>query len=291
MKLAATVDYPVIAVGDLHGQSAWLAALVGRLRELPEWPGARLVFLGDFPDRGPGVRDAVDAVLELLRAKPGSTAVAGNHDMALTRAAGLDGSPPSPYWRQRYRDAYDHQPTFEAYLGRPPRAATAAEFALDLDALRDAMPESHRSLFAALPWGVAATGHLFLHCGLTRDSDLSAEAQWACVTRKLWSRDSAGLKPGTRADRWFQPEYPAWVGADRNAATDPLPFPGRVQVTGHLYTREPVADAVKIRIDTTGGSKPPLTACLLRSATAEPQFIRGEGDFEPLSGGGAGDAP
>ena len=153
------------------------------------------------------------------------------------------------------------------------------------------MPAAHRELFAALPWGVSAPGHLFLHCGLTRDSELSAEAQWACVERRLWSRATAGLKPGTRSDRWFEPEYPAWVGADRAAATDPLPYPGKVQVTGHLYTREPVADGVKIRIDTTGGSKPPLTACLLRGADAEPVFVRGEGDFPPAPKTPRGDAP
>lgn len=289
MKLPGTVDYPVIAIADLHGQSAWLAALVGRLRELPEWPACRLVFLGDFPDRGPGVKETVEAVLHLLAEKPGSSAVCGNHDLALTRAAGLDGLPPSAYWRKRYRDAYDHAPTFEAYLGRGPKSGTAAAFASDLDALKGAMPDSHKALFAALPWGVEARGHLFLHCGLTRDSELSPVAQWACVRRKLWSRDAAGLKPGTRSDRWFEPEYPVWVGADRAAAPDPLPYPGKVQVTGHLYTREPVADAVKIRIDTTGGSKPPLTACLLRSAEAVPIFVRGEGDFEEVEA--VGDAP
>ena len=99
------------------------------------------------------------------------------------------------------------------------------------------------------------------------------------------------MKPGTRSDRWFQPEYPAWVGADRAAATDPLPYPGKVQVTGHLYTKQPVADGVKIRIDTTGGSKPPLTAALLRAAGAEPLFVRGEREFAPVRAAAGGDAP
>ncbi len=273
MNLPTTVDYPVLAVGDLHGRAAWLRDLLLRLDRLPEWPAARLVFLGDFCDRCDAVRDAIEIVLGLVRDKPGTTAVMGNHDLALVRAAGLDDRPPSAYWRQRYGDAYDHAFTFRSYLGRPPTATRGQAWEDELAELKAAMPETHRRFLAGLPWGVEAAGHLFLHAGLSRELDRSAAAQYECVRQKRWSRATAEPKFGTPLDRWFHDEYPAWLGADRRASRNPLPFPGKVQVVGHEYTKRPDADAVRIRLDTTGGSTEPLTACLLRTPTAAPIFI------------------
>src|SRR3954454_13506676 len=110
MQLPARVEYPVIAVGDLHGRVKWLDRLVAKLRARPEWPAARLVFLRDLVDRHPAVKELLSRVLELLAEKPGSTCVMGNHDLALAKAAGLDG-PPSAAWAKRYASNYDHKPT------------------------------------------------------------------------------------------------------------------------------------------------------------------------------------
>src|SRR4051812_49283972 len=121
MKLPLEVDYPILAIGDLHGQSGFLDSLLARLRRLPEWASCRLVFLGDLVDRGPDVSGTVERVLQLLEERPGSTAVLGNHDLALIRAARLDDGPESEFWLPRYRSYYDHLRTFQSYLGRDPR--------------------------------------------------------------------------------------------------------------------------------------------------------------------------
>lgn len=273
MTLATTLDYPIIAVGDLHGRAAWLAKLVARLERLPEWPAARLVFLGDLGDRCDTVRAAVELVRQLLADKPGSTCVMGNHDLALVRAAGLDDLPPSPYWVERYGSSYDHRYTFESYLGRSPDANHGPEWVEELAALKAAMPADHRALFAGMPWCAEAEGHLFLHCGLSPEFDCPATVQLECLRRKLWERGIVHPKFGTKSDRMFTPEYPVWLGADRKASKFPLAYPGKVQVTGHEFTRRPDANAVRIRIDTSGGTTEPLTACLLRGPTAEPVFV------------------
>src|SRR5438105_2161419 len=67
IELPKTLDYPIVAIGDLHGQRDELRRLVETLERLPEWPEVALVFLGDFVDRGPDVRGAIDLVLGLLR--------------------------------------------------------------------------------------------------------------------------------------------------------------------------------------------------------------------------------
>ena len=81
----------------------------------------------------------------------------GNHDLALVRAARLDGGPVSPYWVERYRTRYDHHETFEGYLGRA-AMTWAGAWEEDLEALREAMPEEHREFLASLPWVVEAPG-------------------------------------------------------------------------------------------------------------------------------------
>src|SRR5262245_58547908 len=115
MHLPTTVEYPIVAVGDLHGRRDFLSKLLTKLRALPEWPHCRVVFLGDFVDRHPDVKGLLDLVLEVIDERPGSTAVCGNHDMALVKATQLDGSPWSDYWGPRYGSAYDHDFTFRSY--------------------------------------------------------------------------------------------------------------------------------------------------------------------------------
>lgn len=52
------------AVGDIHGHAVLLDRLLLQLRERAE-PGDRLVFIGDYIDRGPDSRGVIDRVMEL----------------------------------------------------------------------------------------------------------------------------------------------------------------------------------------------------------------------------------
>ncbi len=264
------LNYPIVAIGDLHGQRAELERLIPRLVALPDWPDCSVVFLGDFVDRGADVRGTIELVLELLRTQPaGGSAVLGNHDLALIRAARLDGGSRSPYWLRRYRDRYDHQATFESYLGRSARLSISA-WEEDLDALRGAMPEAHRSFLASLAWVVEAPGHLFLHNGLSPELSAPPEVQVEALRAKRWDRTQLDPKSGTNTALLWEDAYPAWIGADRTLSASPLYYPGKIQVTGHERVSKP--NAVRIRLDTSGGLGR-LTACLLKSAEAEPSFI------------------
>jgi serine/threonine protein phosphatase 1 len=264
------VDYPIVAIADLHGQRRSLERLLTRLEALPEWPHCALVFLGDFVDRGPDVCGTIDLVRELLHERPDRTAVMGNHDMALVRAARLDDGPASPYWIDHYRENYDHELTFKSYLGRLPRHE---DWEADLLLLREAIPVAHRRFLAGLPWLVEAPGHLFLHNGLSPELEQSAEEQVEALRQRRWD-DTLRPRAGTRTAELWQTHYPVWLGADRRLSSRPLPCDDRVQVTGHVWVPKPEVDAVRIRLDTSGGHEHnPLTACLLRSASAAPVFI------------------
>jgi len=276
MQLPARVEYPVIAIGDLHGRVEWLDRLVAKLRKRPEWPDAKLVFLGDLVDRHPDVKQLVSRVLELLAEKPGSTCVTGNHDFALVKAAGL-GGPPVADWVRRYASNYDHKPTFVSYLGRTPDFLPTGRWEQELADLKAAMPDDHRALLASLPWVAEAEGHIFLHNGLSPELDCPATAQLECLRRKSWSRAVVNPRFGTDTDRLFNPDYPVWLGADKRLSDKPLPLPGKVQVSGHIKVERPDVSAVRVRIDTSGGICEPLTACVLSGPTAAPEFVLSSG--------------
>jgi serine/threonine protein phosphatase 1 len=274
MNLPTTLQYPVIAIGDLHGRVEWLDKLVAKLERLPEWPAARLVFLGDLVDRTDTVKQLVSRVIELIAAKPGSTCVMGNHDLALVNAAGLHDRPASPYWVQRYGSVYDHKWTFRSYLdGASTDYLPAGRWNQELERLKEAMPAEHRAFLGNLPWVAEADGHIFLHNGLSPELDCPASVQLECLRRKRWDRAVVNPRFGTNTDRLFTPEYPVWLGADRKLSANPLPFSGKVQVSGHERIPTPDANAVRIRIDTSGGVVEPLTGCLLRGPGEPPEFI------------------
>lgn len=269
MRLSLRIEYPIVAIPDVHGQKDELARLLGRLSERAEWRECAVVFLGDFVDRGPDVRGAIGYVLSLIDRHPVVTGVMGNHDLALVRAARLDGGPHSGYWAESYRERYDHDETFRSYLKRPPRAES---WDAELDALREGMPEAHRHFLASLPWLVEASGHLFLHNGLSPELEQSAEEQLEALRARRWD-DSLSARPGTMTAALWQTDYPVWLGADKRLSAHPLAVDGKVQVTGHVRVKGPEADGVRIRLDTSGGMGGPLTACLLATAEAAPEFL------------------
>jgi serine/threonine protein phosphatase 1 len=271
MTLPTNLDYPIIAIADLHGQLEQLERLVTRLEMISDWDDCALVFLGDYVDRGEDVPGTIDMVLKLLSRGPGGSAALGNHDLALVRAARLDDGPSSPYWIDSYLHPYDHERTFLGYLGRLPNHG-GYQWESDLAKLKGAIPAEHGAFLVSLPWVVESSGHLFLHCGLSPELGASPLEQVAVMHLKQWDRSALNPVAGTNTDLLWENEYPVWIGADKILSESPLEFPGKVQVTGHVRVSQPDVNPVRIRLDTSGGFGY-LTACLLRSADAEPEFI------------------
>ena len=265
------LEYPLIAIPDLHGQSAFLDRLVAKLRVHHVWPHATLVFLGDLVDRGPDVKGTVQRVIDLIAEKPGSTCVMGNHDFALLNAVGLF-SERAEFWVKKYGQNYDHEATFRSYLGREPQYHSFADWLRDLDDLRDAIPEPHREFLRNLPWVAEASGHLFLHNGLSAELNEPADIQLHALRLRRWA-DVVSPKAGTKTAAHWQTHYPVWLGADKRLNADPLPVSGKVQVVGHVKLNEPDANGVRIRLDTTGGVTEPLTAAVFATPDAAPEFV------------------
>jgi Calcineurin-like phosphoesterase len=56
MAMPPSLDYPIIAIADLHGQLGQLKRLIEKRENLSTWDDCALVFLGDFIDRGEDVK-------------------------------------------------------------------------------------------------------------------------------------------------------------------------------------------------------------------------------------------
>ena len=72
----------LLAVGDVHGCSLHLDALLASVRPTPR---DRLVFLGDLVDRGPDSRGVLDRVLG-LKSTLDVVCLRGNHEILMARA-------------------------------------------------------------------------------------------------------------------------------------------------------------------------------------------------------------
>lgn len=70
----------LIAIGDVHGR---LSKLEDLLRQIDPQPRDRLVFLGDYVDRGPDSYEVVERLVALRRELPGSVLLRGNHEAIL----------------------------------------------------------------------------------------------------------------------------------------------------------------------------------------------------------------
>lgn len=70
------------AIGDIHGCSTLLDELLEVIRPTPE---DRLVFLGDYVDRGPNSRGVLDRLIT-LRDNPRVVFLRGNHELMMSRA-------------------------------------------------------------------------------------------------------------------------------------------------------------------------------------------------------------
>jgi serine/threonine protein phosphatase 1 len=92
------------AIGDIHGRHDLLQLLVGMIREHAGDRLRKLVFLGDYIDRGPDSAAVIETVRSLQGASPDKViCLMGNHeDMALTA---LDDPAAITWWMRNGGDA------------------------------------------------------------------------------------------------------------------------------------------------------------------------------------------
>jgi serine/threonine protein phosphatase 1 len=85
-----------LAIGDVHGYSEVLAALLEMVKLGPD---DQIITLGDYVDRGPDSRGVIEQLLALEETGQ-LVALRGNHDMMMlaARAQVEEGQPPAEHW-------------------------------------------------------------------------------------------------------------------------------------------------------------------------------------------------
>ncbi|WP_294619047.1 metallophosphoesterase family protein [uncultured Roseovarius sp.] len=154
---------PIYAIGDIHGQKALLDHALA-LIESDAGREARVVFLGDYIDRGPDSRGVIDTLIEGQASGRDWICLRGNHDTYLPRffdageAYTSKGHPDLPWWAER--------------LGGD---ATLASYGIEIEGKTDTailketrakVPPAHRDFLAACPLYHREPGLIFVHAGL-----------------------------------------------------------------------------------------------------------------------------
>lgn len=169
----------VYAVGDIHGCDGLLAQLHRAMaKDAASFGGERkIVYLGDYVDRGPDSRGVID---RLIRGLPGFSArhLKGNHDAALLDF--LAHSETYPAWQN-----YGGTETLVSYGVRPPRGDSPAALEETRTAFAAALPPAHLQFLRDLELSVVIGDYLFVHAGIRPGIALDSQSEQDL----LWIRD------------------------------------------------------------------------------------------------------
>jgi serine/threonine protein phosphatase 1 len=133
----------ILAVGDLHARYDLLRKVLDELAPGLASP-LRMVFLGDYIDRGPEARQILERLLDLARRRPDTVFLLGNHERMLLDA--LEGR---------------RVPLFLNNGGRE----TLASYGLPPERIAE-LPAAHQAFLRAMPLYHQTDDYIFVHAGL-----------------------------------------------------------------------------------------------------------------------------
>lgn len=144
-----------LAIGDIHGCNQ---ALVQLLEILEPSPKDRIIFVGDYIDRGPESRQVVDTLLS-LKEKCSPIFLRGNHEVMILNAR------EDPIKANSWRNCGGLEAVF-SYGG---------DFRSDWESL---IPESHWHFFANTARFFETETHIFVHACVDPELDMSEQPDW-----------------------------------------------------------------------------------------------------------------
>ncbi len=202
----------VYAIGDVHGCADRLARLLDLIAEdAAAAPQAerRIVFLGDYVDRGPDSRGAIERVLAPLPFAAETVPLMGNHEAMMLAAL-----------------ERPNEETVSLWLANG-AAATLASYGVDdtLPAARwaDRVGEPHVGFLRRLARCHRAGGYLFAHAGIRPGVPLEAQDE----EDLLWIREPFLSSPD---------DHGAVIVHGHTPTREPVVRPNRIGIdTGAVY--------------------------------------------------------
>jgi serine/threonine protein phosphatase 1 len=169
------------AVGDIHGELEMLEEL---LAKLPLRDDDRLVFVGDYVDRGPDARGVVEALIRLGRERR-CAFLLGNHESMFLDFLG---------WRSDWYFGGD------AFLSNGGDRTLASYGFFEGDAESGeafSLPEGHEKFYQELRLWHRDGDYLFVHAGIGRrllhETDVDYAMRRAHIEDLLWDRNAIDL--------------------------------------------------------------------------------------------------
>ena len=168
------------AIGDIHGERQALAELI---EALPLREDDRLIFMGDYVDRGLDSRGVVDYLIELAKRRT-CTFLIGNHESMFLDFLG---------WEDPLYFAGD------AFLmnGGDRTLISYGYFESDLEPPLFQIPKTHEAFFRQLKLHHRHGDYLFVHAGLSNSALNESDIEYAlrCTDMEdfLWNRTTGDL--------------------------------------------------------------------------------------------------
>lgn len=212
------------AVGDVHGRHDLMSALHARIMEEilhdrpPDW---RIVYLGDYVDRGPASSGVIEQLTSMSAQDPRVIALAGNHDIGFLDFL----SEPDPYGLFAMNGGYETALSYGVEIDFSDRSRMMPGH----HALVDAVPQRHKAFLATLPFSASFGDFFFCHAGI---------------------RPGVALENQSATDlTWIRREFHGFSGLHP-----------KLVVHGHTPVREPDIKSNRINLDTGAWHTGRLTA-------------------------------
>lgn len=212
------------AIGDIHGRADLLAKMLALIegeidRDRPaDW---RVIYLGDYVDRGADSAGVIDRIARRVAANPRHVALLGNHDKVLAEFL----ADAETWWR--FAD-FEGETTARSYGVKVDFSSDAA-IRRSRDALIGAVPPTHIAFLSGLKLSLSIGDFFFCH---------------------------AGIRPGVPLDAQ-DPHDLIWI---RREFSDYRGLHSKLIVHGHTPHAEPELRANRINIDTYAFASGRLTA-------------------------------
>ena len=222
----------IYSVGDIHGQIDELKRVL-TLIEADGGQDAKIVFLGDYTDRGPDSRGVLDHLISGQEQGRNWTFLKGNHDRMFE-------------WFMQSPTRADPYLMVELYWLHPRLGGdtTLASYGVDASGLRRAK-DVHAEALASVP-----DTHLAFLSGL----------ETSLETNDLFFAH-AGIQPGIALAEQEE-ENLLWIRQEfhRSSATHP-----KLIVHGHTPVEQATHYGNRVNLDTGAGYGKPLTAAVFES--------------------------
>jgi serine/threonine protein phosphatase 1 len=175
-KPFASLTGDLIAIGDIHGCAATLKDLIAALRPTDN---DRLVFLGDYIDRGPDSKSVIDYLLE-LNAAHDCIFLMGNHELMMLDAISFGDT----NWSHN-----GCEPTLESYLNERGQVH---------------IPQSHLDFLESCFYYYDTPEFFFVHGGLRPSLTIEENLSIAHAQDFVWERKHLG-------EAWMNAQRHAWT--------------------------------------------------------------------------------